>query len=129
MQASDLPSLRPEPWQERAACKDAAGDFFATDDASVRLAKSYCLGSAERLPCPVRRECLDDARDERFGIWGGLDEEERHKLRTPKDATGRCAHCGESFVPEDRRQRYCTPRHASAAASAAYNRRRRQEAS
>ena len=33
--------------------------------------------------CEVRAECLDYAlaNDERFGIWGGLSERERRKLK------------------------------------------------
>jgi WhiB family redox-sensing transcriptional regulator len=33
--------------------------------------------------CEVRAQCLEYAleRDERFGIWGGLSERERRKLR------------------------------------------------
>lgn len=40
-------------------------------------AKRICLG------CEVRNECLEYAlqKDERFGIWGGLSERERRKLK------------------------------------------------
>ena len=35
------------------------------------------------LTCEVRDECLESAlmNDERFGIWGGLSERERRKLK------------------------------------------------
>ncbi len=35
------------------------------------------------LTCDVRTECLEAAlvNDERFGIWGGLSERERRKLK------------------------------------------------
>ena len=35
------------------------------------------------LACEVRGECLEYAlaNDERFGIWGGLSERERRKLK------------------------------------------------
>ena len=35
------------------------------------------------LTCDVRDECLEYAlqHDERFGIWGGLSERERRKLK------------------------------------------------
>jgi WhiB family redox-sensing transcriptional regulator len=35
------------------------------------------------LTCEVRAECLEYAlaHDERFGIWGGLSERERRKLK------------------------------------------------
>lgn len=40
-------------------------------------AKKVCLG------CEVRAECLEYAlgHDERFGIWGGLSERERRRLK------------------------------------------------
>ena len=40
-------------------------------------AKKVCVG------CEVRAECLEYAlaNDERFGIWGGLSERERRKLK------------------------------------------------
>ena len=35
------------------------------------------------VSCDVRSECLDFAlgNDERFGIWGGLSERERRRLK------------------------------------------------
>lgn len=44
---------------------------------STREAKRVCVG------CEVRVECLEYAlaNDERFGIWGGLSERERRKLK------------------------------------------------
>ena len=44
---------------------------------STREAKKNCLGRE------VRHECLDYAlaHDERFGIWGGLSERERRRLK------------------------------------------------
>ena len=51
--------------------------FFPEKGGSTREAKKVC-GS-----CDVRSECLDYAleNDERFGIWGGLSERERRKLK------------------------------------------------
>lgn len=65
-------------WSERAACKDLAGDIFFPDrGTSAAPAKAVCAG------CPVRLECLDYAlkAKERFGIWGGLSERERQRIR------------------------------------------------
>ena len=44
---------------------------------SRREAKKACTG------CEARAECLEYAleHDERFGIWGGLSERERRKLK------------------------------------------------
>ena len=65
-------------WQERALCAQTDPEaFFPEKGGSTRDAKKIC-GS-----CEVRAECLEYAlqNDERFGIWGGLSERERRKLR------------------------------------------------
>jgi WhiB family transcriptional regulator, redox-sensing transcriptional regulator len=65
-------------WQERALCAQTDPEsFFPEKGASNRDAKRVCL------LCEVRSECLDYAiqRDERFGIWGGLSERERRRLK------------------------------------------------
>jgi WhiB family redox-sensing transcriptional regulator len=65
-------------WQERALCAQTDPEaFFPEKGGSTREAKKVCLG------CDVRGECLEYAlqNDERFGIWGGLSERERRKLK------------------------------------------------
>jgi WhiB family redox-sensing transcriptional regulator len=67
-----------EQWQERALCAQTDPEaFFPEKGGSTREAKRICLG------CEVRAECLEYAlaNDERFGIWGGLSERERRRLR------------------------------------------------
>ena len=65
-------------WQERALCAQTDPEaFFPEKGGSTREAKKVCTG------CDVRSECLEYAldHDERFGIWGGLSERERRKLK------------------------------------------------
>jgi WhiB family redox-sensing transcriptional regulator len=65
-------------WQDRALCAQTDPEaFFPEKGGSVREAKAVCRG------CEVRAECLAYAleHDERFGIWGGLSENERRPLR------------------------------------------------
>jgi WhiB family redox-sensing transcriptional regulator len=65
-------------WQERALCAQTDPEaFFPEKGGSTREAKKVCTG------CDVRAECLEYAleHDERFGIWGGLSERERRKLK------------------------------------------------
>lgn len=65
-------------WQDYANCRGADADlFFPERGASTRKAKSICGA------CEVRAECLDYAVDmgEKFGIWGGLSERERRRVR------------------------------------------------
>lgn len=68
----------PESWQERALCAETDPEsFFPEKGGSTREAKRICSG------CEVRAECLEYAlaHDERFGIWGGLSERERRRLK------------------------------------------------
>ena len=65
-------------WQERALCAQTDPEaFFPEKGGSTREAKRICTG------CEVKAECLEYAlaNDERFGIWGGLSERERRRLR------------------------------------------------
>jgi WhiB family redox-sensing transcriptional regulator len=65
-------------WQERALCAETDPEaFFPEKGGSTREAKKICTG------CEVKAECLEYAlsNDERFGIWGGLSERERRRLR------------------------------------------------
>ena len=65
-------------WQERALCAQTDPEaFFPEKGGSTREAKRICLG------CEVSDGCLDYAlaHDERFGIWGGLSERERRRLK------------------------------------------------
>ena len=65
-------------WQERALCAQTDPEaFFPEKGGSTREAKRVCTS------CDVRSECLEYAlaHDERFGIWGGLSERERRRLK------------------------------------------------
>ena len=68
----------PLAWQTDALCAQTDPEaFFPEKGGSTREAKRICLG------CEVRDACLDYAlaNDERFGIWGGLSERERRRLK------------------------------------------------
>ncbi len=65
-------------WQERALCAQTDPEaFFPEKGGSTREAKRVCAS------CEVRSECLEYAlaNDERFGIWGGLSERERRRVK------------------------------------------------
>ena len=65
-------------WQDQANCLGVDPDlFFPERGASTREAKEVCRG------CVVREECLEYAltNGEKFGIWGGMSERERRRLR------------------------------------------------
>ena len=70
--------METQPWASKAKCLQAEPDtFFPEKGGSTREAKRICSG------CPVREECLEYAlaNDERFGIWGGMSERERRRLK------------------------------------------------
>jgi WhiB family transcriptional regulator, redox-sensing transcriptional regulator len=65
-------------WQSDALCAQTDPEaFFPEKGGSTRDAKRVCTS------CDVKAECLEYAlqNDERFGIWGGLSERERRKLK------------------------------------------------
>ncbi|BFM24195.1 MULTISPECIES: WhiB family transcriptional regulator [Microbacterium] len=65
-------------WQTDALCSQTDPEaFFPEKGGSTRDAKRICTS------CDVKTECLEYAlqNDERFGIWGGLSERERRKLK------------------------------------------------
>jgi len=65
-------------WQEHGACVGVdQAIFFPERGESTALAKAYCR------VCPVQDECLDHALavPEKVGIWGGLSERERRRIR------------------------------------------------
>ena len=74
-----------------AACKGAdlglffgpAAEFVTARQKREAAAKAICAR------CPVRLDCLDYAleHDERFGIWGGLNEDERRALLRQRRAS------------------------------------------
>ena len=72
-----------ESWRLDALCAETDPEaFFPEKGGSTREAKRVCVG------CDVRAECLEYAlaSDERFGIWGGLSERERRRVRLARRA-------------------------------------------
>lgn len=75
-------------WMRFGLCMETDPDaFYPEKGESTRRAKSMCV------MCPVRIECRDYAvaRNERFGVWGGLSEQERRPLVRERRAEERRA--------------------------------------
>ncbi len=75
-------------WRVDAACRDLDVDvFFPEPEGDTGPAKAVCAG------CPVREECLEFALASRQddGVWGGLDEHERRRLRRRRQEAARIA--------------------------------------
>lgn len=64
-------------WATAAVCAQIDPEIFFPDGGSDTKAKRICAR------CPVTAECLADAlgRNERYGVWGGLNVRERNRLR------------------------------------------------
>lgn len=79
---SDTPRQADEmDWADRGACLgEPPALFFPGQGEDASIAKGICAR------CPVREECLDYAmrHTERFGIWGGLSERERRRIRSQR---------------------------------------------
>jgi len=80
-----LPIVIPAPaspslgeWHGRGLCVGEAPDvFFPSNGDSGTQARQICAA------CAVRDDCLGYAISaDEFGIWGGLDQDERRKLRS-----------------------------------------------
>lgn len=97
---------RPLGWQEQSKCAEPnyvkyRDLFFSEDPEDILDAKSICE------TCPVRRQCLSWALDNKeiWGVWGGRDENEirttlslsdegQEIRRTREGEVPICLHCG-----------------------------------
>lgn len=96
------------PWVAKAKCVDADPETFYPDKGQpATAAKEVCAG------CPVIEECLDYAmaNNERFGVWGGLSEPERKKLRGGRRERARPEHGTSAGYRQHHRlgEQPCTP--------------------
>jgi WhiB family redox-sensing transcriptional regulator len=66
---------------KKGACKGVGDFFFPERGESTREQKEICRG------CAVRFQCLEYAIEnkEKFGIWGGMSERERRRLRRQRN--------------------------------------------
>jgi WhiB family redox-sensing transcriptional regulator len=70
-------------WQDQAACRNEHPELFfpvgTTGPARRQIAKAKSVCHR----CPVTGTCLAWALDtgQRFGVWGGLSEDERQELQ------------------------------------------------
>jgi WhiB family transcriptional regulator, redox-sensing transcriptional regulator len=73
-------------WLERAACRGEDGQVFfppATGETRAQRQMREHVAKAICQNCEVRTQCLSHAvaTDERYGIWGGLNDLERRALQ------------------------------------------------
>jgi WhiB family redox-sensing transcriptional regulator len=85
-------------WQRKSLCAQTDPEaFFPEKGGSTRDAKRICQR------CPVIGDCLNAAlaNDERFGIWGGLSERERRRLKRNLEAANGAADADEDLDEDD----------------------------
>ncbi len=76
-----FPNINPESgqdWQDYANCLGLDPDLFFPERGEITdEAKEVCRG------CDVQNDCLEFALQtgEKFGIWGGMSERERRRIR------------------------------------------------
>lgn len=113
-------TLRLPEWRTRAACRGRFDlDFIDPPAEQLAECRALCAG------CPVAEQCLAEALDngEAWGIWGGLDADQREQLAEEtghpapvvKPAHGtnsryakhgcRCGLCREAHTAYDRQRR------------------------
>jgi WhiB family redox-sensing transcriptional regulator len=71
-------------WQFDGACRDSDPESFFLDPNMRGSNKHQRELTAIKIcnSCPVKQACLDHALSvpEIFGVWGGMTEEQRHKI-------------------------------------------------
>lgn len=86
--AETVTTYDPNEWRLDATCRDLdTAIFFPETEEDVAVAKAFCV------TCPVREACLEFALVTRQddGVWGGLDETERRRVRRRRQEAARRA--------------------------------------
>lgn len=70
-------------WRDEAACSDADPQLFFPVGTGPEALDQLHRAKAVCETCPVAQECLIFAvtTNQEYGVWGGLDEEERREVR------------------------------------------------
>jgi WhiB family redox-sensing transcriptional regulator len=78
-------------WANQAACRDLDPSWFFFDGGCAKAFTARARAVCDT--CPVQVDCLEYAIVNRVehGIWGGVGEKERKKIRTARNRTRRAA--------------------------------------
>jgi WhiB family redox-sensing transcriptional regulator len=70
-------------WRDEAACRDVDPRLFFPVGSGPEALDQLDGAKAVCADCPVAQECLIFAvtTNQEYGVWGGLDEEERREVR------------------------------------------------
>ncbi len=86
-------SAQPRVWRSNAACRDTDPSLFfpvgQTGPAIEHIAKAKAVCNT----CDVKVECLEYAlmTNQDAGVWGGLTEDDRRKIRRERRKANRAA--------------------------------------
>lgn len=98
-------------WRRSANCLGVDPDLFYPERGGSKELQAEQLRQAKAVcaSCTVRPQCLVDAleRQEVFGVWGGLSERERRRLRRKLPRWARCARCGNRYEKTTPGQKFC----------------------
>lgn len=77
-------------WRNRALCDGVPIEVFFPSNSRGQTEQPTDTAKQLCGECPVRDDCLDYAltNNEQYGVWGGLDEYERAKLRRQQQKAG-----------------------------------------
>lgn len=99
-----LPVVLPAPvapptgdWHRRGLCAGENPEvFFPSNGDSGARAREICTA------CPVREDCIQYATEaDEFGIWGGLDQQQRRALKRRQFRQARRARASEGNRTEE----------------------------
>lgn len=112
-------------WREQAACKHVDTNVFFPgrgQNHRTNQARQICMA------CPVITQCRQEILDAgweawaQHGMWGGLSENERRRIRTGRPAPATrtyidrtCQRCDTTYTPNNSTQRWCSTRCRDAA--------------
>jgi WhiB family redox-sensing transcriptional regulator len=97
-------------WQDHGLCRKMDLDAFFPHqggNALIRAAQAVC-----NTPCLVKAECREFAMVNKikFGVWGGLSENQREKLRGGRHEMRDCTVCHvEYLAPRRTISTVCSP--------------------
>jgi len=74
---------RSEGWMLRASCRSCDPELFFPSGAGVAATEQVDAAKAVCASCPVCSQCRSYslATNQQYGVWGGLDEEQRRAVR------------------------------------------------
>jgi WhiB family redox-sensing transcriptional regulator len=78
-----LDELASAAWRRQASCRTLDPSLFFPSGSSGTEAQDAASAKAICSTCPVAAPCLEFAltTNQEYGVWGGLDEEERREIR------------------------------------------------